>query len=119
MLLIEAFFSRIQNSPRTFGGLFQSAISLVPQNTSGEYMEAMPIEGTVLVDIGDILQFWTSGKLKSTKHKIDVPTDLVKHKSARLSIACFVSPNNDVRIDRQLPCVGDQEQLADAVVDIG
>ena len=30
-----------------------------------------------------------------------------------LSIAYFVSPNNDERIDHQLPCVGDQEQLAD------
>ena len=58
---------------------FQDKIGyLQVQNTSREYMEAVLIKGTVLVNIGDILQFWTGGKLKSTKHKIDMPTDLIK-----------------------------------------
>ena len=90
--------------------LFQDDVGgLQVQTASGEYMEAAPIEGTMLVNIGDALQFWTGGKLKSTKHKVDLPPNPTGCKSVRRSIAYFVLPNNDVRIDSPLSCVSDDE----------
>lgn len=35
-------------------------------NRDGEFVPAHPIEGTVLVNIGDLLQRWTNDKLIST-----------------------------------------------------
>jgi len=29
-------------------------------------VEAKPIDGTIIVNIGDALEFWTKGKMKST-----------------------------------------------------
>ena len=33
---------------------------------NGEFVAATPMEGTVVVNIGDLMQRWTSDKLKST-----------------------------------------------------
>ena len=79
------------------------------QTASGEFVEAVPIEGTVLVNVGDALQFMTDGKLKSTKHKVDLPTDPIKRKTARQSVAYFVNTNDDVVINRPLTFVGDHK----------
>ena len=83
--------------------LFQDDVGgLQVQCTNGSYVEATPIQDTVLVNIGDALQFWTGGKLKSTKHKVELPTDIRRCKSVCRSIAYFVNPNNDVRFDQVL-----------------
>ena len=94
--------------------LFQDNVGgLQVQTASGEYMEAVPIEGTVLVNIGDSLQFMTGGKLKSTRHKVDLPNDLMRGKSARQSIAYFVFTNDDVAINQRLACVGGKKVIED------
>ena len=72
------------------------------QCANGSYVDATPIKGTVLVNVADALQYWTKGKLKSTKHKVDLPSDLQKRKTVRRSIAYFVNPNNDVKIGRDM-----------------
>lgn len=36
------------------------------RGSDGKYVAATPIEGTVLVNIGDLMQRWTSDKLTST-----------------------------------------------------
>ena len=72
------------------------------QCANGNYVEATPIKDTVLVNIGDALQFWTKGKLKSTRHKVEIPSDSKKYRSIRRSIVYFVLPNNDVKLDQDL-----------------
>ena len=64
-------------------------------NTSGEYLDATPIPDTVLVNIGDLMQRWTSDKLKSTVHRVIIPKAEFKQKQSRQSLAFFVNPNND------------------------
>ena len=83
--------------------LFQDNVGgLQVQCANGNYVEATPIEDTVLVNIGDALECWTRGKLKSTKHKVDLPSDIHKRQSIRRSIVYFVLPNNDVILDQTL-----------------
>ena len=94
--------------------LFQDNVGgLQVQTASGEYMEAVPIEGTVLVNIGDSLQFMTGGKLKSTRHKVDLPTDPIKCKTARQSVAYFALINDNVAINQRLACVGGKKVIED------
>ena len=74
-----------------------------------QFVEAQPIENTVLVNIGDLLQFWTSDDLRATvsgrhsqifkpqifqKHRVRL-NDSIKATKARQSIAFFVHPDDD------------------------
>ncbi|XP_070581981.1 uncharacterized protein [Ptychodera flava] len=77
--------------------LFQdTAGGLEVMNRSGEWVSATPIEDTVLVNIGDMMQRWTSDTLKSTKHRILMPTTREAKSKERQSIAFFVLPDKDV-----------------------
>ncbi|EGG10541.1 uncharacterized protein MELLADRAFT_103191 [Melampsora larici-populina 98AG31] len=51
--------------------------------------------GAILVNIGDALEFWTGGKLKSTVHRVIQPTHPSHHHPTRFSIAYFCQPDPD------------------------
>ena len=59
------------------------------------YVPATPIPGTVLVNIGDLMQRWTSDSLLATKHRVLVPEEEFRKRKCRQSIAFFVHPDDD------------------------
>ncbi|KAK6472840.1 UPF0676 protein C1494.01-like [Huso huso] len=61
---------------------------------SGQYISAPCIPGTVLVNIADLMQRWTSDVLVSTSHRVLLPPD-DKMNTSRQSVAFFVHPDND------------------------
>ncbi|RXN01930.1 ATP-binding cassette sub-family C member 8 [Acipenser ruthenus] len=63
-------------------------------NRSGQYISAPCIPGTVLVNIADLMQRWTSDVLVSTFHRVVLPSD-DKMNTSRQSMAFFVHPDND------------------------
>ena len=81
--------------------LFQDQIGGLQVVSQKEgFIPATPIEGTILVNIGDLLQRWTNDKLVSTKHRVVVPgDDDLRRLSPRQSVAFFVQPDNDVIIE--------------------
>jgi Isopenicillin N synthase and related dioxygenases len=56
----------------------------------------LPIEGSLICNIGDLLERWTNGRLKSTTHRV-----LNTSGKERLSIPVFFDPNSDAWIDPQ------------------
>ncbi|KAL6252483.1 hypothetical protein RBB50_000202 [Rhinocladiella similis] len=68
----------------------------------GKFVPAPPIEGTVLVNIADLLQRYTNGRVKSTRHRVVKPApdrfvgDILP---ARYSIPFFVHPDPETMID--------------------
>ncbi|KAJ7394170.1 hypothetical protein OS493_003850 [Desmophyllum pertusum] len=60
---------------------------------NGHFVPARPMKGTVLVNIGDLMQRWTSDKLKSTVHRVLIPEDEIKRRAPRRSLAFFVDPD--------------------------
>lgn len=61
---------------------------------AGEWVDAPPIAGTLVVNIGDLLQRWSNERLQSTVHRV------VNHAAApRHSIAIFCDPDSDAVID--------------------
>mmetsp|Transcript_10355 Transcript_10355/g.18259 ORF Transcript_10355/g.18259 Transcript_10355/m.18259 type:complete len:195 (+) Transcript_10355:356-940(+) len=52
-----------------------------------------PVPGTLVINIGDCLEFWTDGLLKATPHMVVSP----QHKS-RVSVPFFFEPNFDAVI---------------------
>ena len=80
--------------------LFQDQVGgLEVLSKKKEFTPARPIEGTILVNIGDLLQRWTNDKLVSTCHRVVVPKEELFHLKPRQSVAFFVRPDNGVMIE--------------------
>ncbi|XP_068230887.1 uncharacterized protein [Palaemon carinicauda] len=79
--------------------LFQEDIGgLQVRDRAGNWVDANPMPGSVLVNIGDLMQFWTSGKFKATEHRVILPEDEKSKRQCRRSIAFFLNPDDDVVI---------------------
>ena len=63
------------------------------QTKSAEWVGAPPLEDSFVVNIGDILQFWSNGRYSSTKHRV-----INRYGADRYSIPYFVNPSADVVI---------------------
>ncbi len=62
----------------------------------GNWIEAPPIPGTFVCNIGDLLQMWTNGRLTSTRHRV-----INRSKKARFSIPVFCDPASMTPINPQ------------------
>ncbi|XP_077986047.1 uncharacterized protein LOC144440544 [Glandiceps talaboti] len=60
----------------------------------GMFIPATPIEGTVIVNIGDMMQRWTSDKLVSNVHRVVIPDNAAPKTSSRQSMAYFGNPDS-------------------------
>ncbi|XP_070532487.1 uncharacterized protein [Ptychodera flava] len=60
----------------------------------GDFFPATPIDGAVVVNIGDLMQRWTSDKLVSTVHRVALPETEDAKRSPRQSMAYFYHPDN-------------------------
>lgn len=87
--------------------LFQDDIGgLQVKSPKGTFVDATPVEGTVVVNAGDLLARWSNDFIKSTLHRVvepppkegkEIPEDGVY--PARYSIAYFCNPNFDRMIE--------------------
>ena len=72
------------------------------KSPSGTFVNATPIEGTVVVNAGDLLARWSNDTIKSTLHRVveppSPPADGDTH-PARYSVAYFCNPNFNSQID--------------------
>lgn len=63
---------------------------------NGVWIEAPPIDGTLVCNIGDLLQRWSNDRFASTVHRVINRTN-----DARYSIPVFYDPNTKTLIDPQ------------------
>ncbi|XP_077223266.1 gibberellin 20-oxidase-like protein [Tasmannia lanceolata] len=54
------------------------------KSKEGNWMDINPLEGTLVVNIGDLLQAWSNGRLRSSEHRV-----VLKRPLNRLSLAFF------------------------------
>lgn len=80
--------------------LFQDDIGGLEVDIPGTgFVPATPIPGTVVVNIGDLMQRWTADVLTATKHRVLIPEIEFKKRTHRQSVAFFVHPDDDYIID--------------------
>ena len=79
-----------------------SAGGLEVQNMKGEWLPAIPDEGEIVINVGDMLQRLTNNHLKSTTHRVVNPPREKWH-LPRLSIPFFLHPRSDM----DLTCLED------------
>jgi isopenicillin N synthase-like dioxygenase len=86
--------------------LFQDeAGGLQVQNLDGEWIDAPPIPGTVVINTGDLMARWSNDVFKSTPHRV-VPRPAAM-KNGRQSIAFFSDPDPDVLIETIPSCISE------------
>jgi len=71
------------------------------KSPDGTFVDATPIDGTVVVNAGDLLARWSNDTIKSTLHRVvepPAPAEGDMH-PARYSIAYFCNPNFDKNIE--------------------
>lgn len=66
-----------------------------------DWLDVPAVPGSFVVNIGDLMAFWTGGRWKSTIHRVlnPAPGDT----SSRISIPFFYMPNHDARIEPMHP----------------
>jgi isopenicillin N synthase-like dioxygenase len=63
------------------------------QSKNGEWVGAPPLEDSFVINIGDILQYWSNGRYSSTPHRV-----INRNGVDRYSIPYFVNPSADIII---------------------
>lgn len=63
-------------------------------NSRGEWIDAMPIEDTFLINVGDMLERWTNGLFVSTVHRV-----INRANTERYSTVFFAAPNYFTMLD--------------------
>ena len=74
--------------------LQDSSGGLQVQSKSGEWIEAPPIAGTLVCNIGDLLARWSNNRFSSTLHRV-----INRTANARYSIPVFFDPHTDTVVD--------------------
>ena len=76
--------------------LFQDDVGGLDFKSPGlGYIPATPLPGTVLVNIGSLLQRWTSESLIATEHRVLILEEEIRRRIARQSVAFFATTNAD------------------------
>jgi len=80
------------------------------QTAGGDWVEARPIEGTLVVNVGDLLDRWTNGLCKSTPHRV-----VNRSGRERLSLVLAFDPDPDTPIDQKDVFGPDHEPTAPGI----
>jgi len=64
------------------------------ENLNGDWIEAPPIPGSLIVNVGDLLERWTDGAFRSTPHRV-----INSSGQERLSLVLAFDPNPETMID--------------------
>lgn len=89
--------------------LFQDDVGgLEVKNKAGDWVQATPIPGAIVVNTGDLMQRWTNDVFMSNPHRVVQP-EQSKHKD-RYSIAYFCTPDADYVVNTVATCIPEGEQ---------
>lgn len=95
-----------------------SAGGLQLLNTDNEWVDILPEDNEIVINVGDMLQRLTNNYLKSTTHRVVNPPKEQWH-IPRLSIPFFLHPKSDVRLDCLPQTVTSDRPLAYAPITAG
>lgn len=85
-----------------------SAKGLQAQNSNGEWVDVSPNENEIVINIGDMLQRHTNGRLKSTIHRV-INLDKESMRFPRYSAPFFLHPRSDMDLSCLDSCITAEE----------
>ncbi|MBT6274514.1 MAG: isopenicillin N synthase family oxygenase [Chromatiales bacterium] len=75
-----------------------------PDGKEGEWVSVPPVEGTLVVNVGDLLARWSNDTFRSTPHRV-----MNDSGQERLSLVLAYDPNPDTVVDPSLFCSDGEE----------
>jgi isopenicillin N synthase-like dioxygenase len=78
------------------------------EDADGAWNDVIPVPGTFIINIGDMMAQWTNDRWRSTMHRVVNPVADVGSTTPRLSVAYFHQPNPDTVIDTIASCIDEQ-----------
>ncbi|NNF34471.1 MAG: isopenicillin N synthase family oxygenase [Saprospiraceae bacterium] len=88
-----------------------SAGGLQLLNAEGEWLDIVPGENEIVINVGDMLQRLTNNYLKSTTHRVVNPPKEEWH-VPRLSIPFFLHPKSEMKLNCLESCISEDRPLA-------
>ena len=85
-------------------------------NAAGAWIDVPPVDDALVVNLGDLMQRWTGGAVRATKHR--VLGDAVGQGVPRYSIPFFFEPSLDARIG-PIPGLAADQDLASQPIRYG
>jgi len=73
-------------------------------NAAGDWVEAPPLPGTFVINLGDQMARWTNGRFAATKHRV-----INASGRERYSLPFFFDPNFDTRVEVLPSCLAPGE----------
>ncbi|MEH0741744.1 2OG-Fe(II) oxygenase [Vibrio cholerae] len=74
-------------------------------NKQNQWIDATPVEGSFVVNIGDLMQRWTNDIYRSTKHRVASPSN----GKSRFSMPFFVEPDFDTPVTTLKSCLAEKQ----------
>ena len=71
------------------------------RDADDKWVDVTPVAGSVVINSGDLLERWSNGRYRSTLHRVQPKIGA----SERLSIAMFIDPDSDTRVEALPSCV--------------
>ncbi|CAF2103357.1 unnamed protein product [Rotaria magnacalcarata] len=71
------------------------------KNSDGEWIDAVPVPGTLVINIGDLIERWSNGHFKATEHRV-----IMRKGLERYSAIVFHMPDYHSTIDC---CIKDEK----------
>jgi isopenicillin N synthase-like dioxygenase len=93
--------------------LFQDSVGGLQVERPGEtgvFVDVAPVEGTVLVNLGDLMARWSNGRWKSTVHRVGLPAGGAGGKEVvpeRFSVPFFATADMETVIEALPGCWGE------------
>ena len=62
------------------------------------WIKATPIPGTILINVGDLLEIYSNGLFPATLHRVVIPDEELLQRKARQSIVFFLHPESSTLV---------------------
>jgi len=90
--------------------LIQDMVGGLEVKTSeGEWIPALPVENAILLNSGQLLEYWTGGQFHAAPHRVKITENTINTTEPRQSIVFFISPDADVDIFPLAPVLAKKE----------
>ena len=80
------------------------------EDVNGDWIQAPPIEGTLIVNVADLLSRWTDGAYKSTPHRV-----VNSSGKQRLAMVLAFDPDPETMIDAREGFVSEHQPIEAAI----
>jgi len=91
--------------------LMQDMVGGLEVKTSkGEWIDVIPVDNAILLNSGQLLEYWTGGRFHAALHRVLIKTDGRIAREPRQSFIYFVNPDSSVNVFPVIPVLAETKE---------